>query len=199
MPDFRMCRKCSDDYFMDPPVHSPDGGITYTCQGDHAGAGPEQWTEFPPAPKGTRGRAALNAGVTADLLAPLLTCFSDDEPWLEYGVVEDRLRKAAPAVFAGHVEAVGHIMFGSLATNSSASKCVAMALRSLESQGHLRHVFHPATGAAWKGRDISHWRPVSAPTTSARLTWSDYRSNLALCDGWTDDDTVGLRSPTQNH
>ncbi|WP_432514280.1 hypothetical protein [Kineococcus sp. SYSU DK001] len=136
-------------------------------------------------------------GVTADLVDPLRACFRDGEGWLEYGVVEHRLREVAPAVFARHVAEAGHSMFGP--TGNSASRRIAHALRSLRAGGEVHHFIGASTGRAWRGNPISHWSlDPSRPRTDV-LSWARLRAQLGTSDDWTAADRAGLASPGQGY
>ena len=198
---FRMCERCFTDADMQLPLRTPDGGVTFTCSGSHDGTGPHVWTEYPPAPTGARTRRAggarrVEAGVTADLLEPLRACFHEGDGWLEYGVVEHRLRQVAPEVFARHVAEAGHTMFGP-ATNTASGR-IATALSSLRARGEVHGFIGPSTGRAWRGDTISHWGLDPALPQGEVLSWARSREQLGLpADEWTDADRAGLTSPTQ--
>jgi hypothetical protein len=205
--DFLFCTNCQSDAMMQLPMNAPDGGVVYTCLDDHRGTGPWVFTVYPtPVPekktaaKRTAAKAeapkTVGAGATNDLIDPLTACFEPGGPWLEYGVVEAKLRENAPAVFARHVREAGHTMFGT--TSGTASGRVATALGALRARGFIEGFVAPSTGAAWGGKVISHWCMDKRTPRGRILTWADYRAGLGLSDDWTDADREGLAPVGRN-
>lgn len=210
MADFMFCTKCHSDAMMQIPVKTPDGGVRHTCLDDHGGTGPWSFTVYPnpapaaaaktPAEKRTRTSSSSSRVSTMpavppppaknDLLEPLLECFEVGGPWLEYGVVEAKLREIAPAVFARHVREAGHTMFG--ATSTTASGRIAMALGALRAQRKLVTFTAPSTGRAWGGKPTSFWGLDKLTPRTQVLTWASYRAEQGLPDDWTEDDRAGL-------
>ena len=197
MGDYMFCTNCQQDAMMQQPMAAPDGGVVQTCLDDHGGTGPWVFTVYPVVEpvRGSRRSPArtVGAGVTADLVEPLKACFEPGGPWLEYGVVESRLRGIAPDVFAKHVAEAGHTMFGP--TSNTASGRIAMALSNLRARGVVDGFIARSTGKAWGGRTISHWCLDGRTPRTEVLSWAEHRAQLGLSDDWTDADREGLRSP----
>ena len=51
-------------------------------------------------------------GMTGELLGPVSACVDPDEPFVEYGIVEYRLRQRYPDLFLAHVRDRGHVILG---------------------------------------------------------------------------------------
>lgn len=131
--------------------------------------------------------------VTDDLLDALRACFAPSDPWLEYGVVEQRLRDRAPDVFAKHVLRSGHRMFGP--STSSASVRIAQALGRLRAAGELHTFPGRSTGAAWSAT-IGYWGTDPARPHDEVLSWVELRRATGRpADQWCDDDRAGLHPP----
>ena len=129
-----------------------------------------------------------------DLHDALRACFTaSDEAWLEYGVVEHRLRTQAPDLFAGMVEAFGHRMFGPSAM--SASTRIAHALARLEKRGELRSQRWGSTGPAWS-ETITYWSADGGVPLDRRSTWGELRQTIDRPLGWCPADQAGLTAPT---
>ncbi|MBB2903501.1 hypothetical protein FHR75_004343 [Kineococcus radiotolerans] len=194
MADFMLCTNCQDDSQMQLPMNAPDGGVIHTCLGDHRGTGPWVFTVHPavePTRTVRRSPARVeSSGVTADLLEPLTACFEAGGPWLEFGVVEARLRERAPEVFARHVAEAGHTMFGP--ASNTASGRVAMALSTLRARGAVAGFVGKSTGSPWRGRTISHWCLEGSTPRTEVLSWVEDRAQRGLSEGWTDEDRAGL-------
>jgi hypothetical protein len=189
--DFR-----ADDVTL--PTKLSDGRLQYTCTASHGGAGPHTWTpdtdNWVLSPSPSAGGGEHN--VTDDLLDPLMKVFTGEDRWLEYGVVEHRLRLLAPAVFIGHVRDASHFMFGS--TETASKNRFSMALTRLANEGKLIRELWPSTGAAWKQTSpISYWSLPPAPPKDKTLTWADYCAELGRSDDWADEDRAGIWPPTQ--
>ena len=197
MADFMFCTNCQDDAQMQLPMSAPDGGVIHTCLDDHGGTGPWVFTVYPAieSTRTVRRTAARveNGGVTADLLEPLSQVFETGGPWLEFGVVEARLRERAPEVFAKHVAEAGHTMFGP--TSNTASGRIAMALSALRARGTVAGFVGRSTGTPWRGRTISHWCLDGNTPRTEVLSWVQHREALGLSEDWTDEDRAGL-TPT---
>lgn len=194
MADFMFCTNCQDDSQMQLPMSTPDGGVIYTCLDDHRGTGPWVFTVYPavePTRTARRTPARVeNGGVTRDLLEPLTAVFAESGPWLEFGVVEARLRDLAPEVFAKHVREAGHTMFGP--ASHTASGRLAMALSALRARGVVDGYIGQSTGKAWRGRTISYWTKHGTTPRTEVLSWVDHREQLGLSDDWNEADRSGL-------
>jgi len=192
--DFMFCTNCQDDSQMQLPMSTPDGGVIHTCLDDHGGTGPWVFTVYPAVePTRTTRRSPArveNGGVTADLVEPLTAIFAEAGPWLEFGVVEARLRERAPEVFARHVRESGHTMFGP--TPNTASGRIAMALSALRARGVVAGFIGHSTGKAWRGRTISFWTRDAQTSREDVFPWIEHRAALGLTDDWCEADRDGL-------
>ena len=163
---------------------APDRVLEYTCLGNHDGTGPHRW--FASLDDVTRAEEAA-AGVTDELLEPLSSCISTDDPWLEYGVVEYRFRLRYPELFAAHVRERGHRMFGDRITASAVR--FASVLGRLAERGELIKESGPATGA-WAPQDVTFW--AVPPGSGDRLTWAQWCKEHGRSPEWTEEDRFGL-------
>lgn len=129
-----------------------------------------------------------------DLHDALRACFrTDDDAWLEYGVVEDRLRTQAPGLFADLVAAHGHRMFGPSAMSTSTR--IAHGLARLERRGELRSQRWASTGQAWSGT-VTYWTAQDDVPHDRRSTWEELRRATDRPVDWCASDEVGLTAPT---
>lgn len=200
------CPRCFSFDDVMPPRRLPDGGVEYTCTGDHDGAGTHKWSIAPAAVEVPAGRAssARKAGGRAaaaprtsrnaddlaidELVEPLLACVKAGEPFVEYGVVEYRFRLARPELFVAHVRERGHLMLGTRRGLTSASTTrFAKALGRLEKSGELVTVKGPGTGAWRHDQAIGYWARPPRPT-GPLLTWSMFCATQGRSAEWTEDD-----------
>lgn len=158
----------------------PDRVVEYTCMNGHAGAGPHRWFA---SLDDTAYRGEAAEGVTDELLEPLSSCISPEDPWLEYGIVEYRFRQRFPELFAAHVRERGHRMFGDRVTASAVR--FASALGRLAERGELVKKYRPATGA-WAPQEVTYWARPPAP--SSHLSWVDWCAEHGRPADWTDED-----------
>jgi hypothetical protein len=192
---------------VSPPRLNGEGELEFLCADDHQGAGPVVFfggtstcaQEGAPRDANTPEMERL----TDDLMDPMLTCFEEFDGWVEYGVIEHRLREVAPAIFARHVAESGHVMLGPSRETASKNR-FGRALRRLCSQGHLEVRMQSSTGAAWQhDRMISYWRrlPIHQGTdvqqSDSVLTWAHYCAAIGREDHWIDSDRVGLVGPAK--
>ncbi|GAA4682339.1 hypothetical protein GCM10023215_15400 [Pseudonocardia yuanmonensis] len=161
--------------------------VEYTCSGAHEGAGEHTWLV-------SQVRAGWTAetedGVTDELLGPLLDCVLPGEPYVEFGIVEFRLRESRPDLFRAHVADRGHVMLApGIATASSVR--FGTALGRLARSGDLLSRYGAATGA-WKyNGQVSYWARPPAPSGS--LSWAEHCEHLGRSPEWTDDDRAAAR------
>lgn len=180
----QTCPRCfrSDDVSFQ---RLPDRVVEYTCASRHDGDGPHHWYA---SLDDATGRHEGEEGVTDELLDPLSSCISADDPWLEYGIVEYRFRERFPELFADHVRARGHRMFGDRVTASAVR--FASALGRLSERGELVKKYGPATGA-WAPQDVTYWARPPAP--ARQMTWSEWCLVHGRSDDWIEEDRAGLR------
>lgn len=180
------CPKCFNADDVRPPRRLPDGVLHHRCaneaHGDH------EWftTSGPAAPP-----AAVHNGVTDDLLEPLKQCVRDGEPFVEFGIVEHRLRGMFPDLFAAHVADQGHSMFGSRPYTASSVR-FGVALGRLQQAGELVSEYGPATGAWHYNGQVTYWAKTTAP---GRRSWAEYCAENGRSPEWTDKDRLGLAHP----
>jgi hypothetical protein len=207
------CPQChrADDVL--PPSLNPDGNLEFVCTDKHQGAGPVVFLRMTPSVRevndsrsssGGAGVKLVEPRITDDLLDPMRACIEPADGWVEYGVLEHRLRERAPEIFARHVAEAGHIMFGPKTSTASGVR-FAMALRRLAAAGHLESQIRRSTGDAWKHDNIiSFWRAVpegpdaASTLTPNTLTWADYCARLGRSDAWTETDRAGLVDATRS-
>jgi hypothetical protein len=138
----------------------PGQMLEYICSIDHDGTGEHVWLgSFADATRSFD----MDSGITRELLQPLLSCVRPGEPFVEYGIVEYRLREAYPDLFISHVRDRGHVMLarGNQATASSVR--FAAALSQLTRGGELLMVYGPGTGAWRHDERISYWARPPKP------------------------------------
>lgn len=182
------CPRCFRADDVVPPRRLPDQVLEYHCanpvHGDH------EWLT-------TRDAVLLPAdvqeGVTDELLEPLDHCVDPGDPFVEYGIVEHRLRTRFPDLFASHVADQGHSMFGSRAYTASSVR-FGVALGRLERRDELVSQYGPATGAWRHNGQVTYWSR-NPPADPGRRTWAEHCALTGRSAEWTDDDRRGLRHP----
>jgi hypothetical protein len=188
------CPACysADDVSAD---RAPDNaGFLYTCVNNrrHDDGRPAVWQADPEA--GERS-TALGDGVLSDLYEPLLATLRSGEPYLEHGIVEQRLREIAWDVFARHVDEAGHVAFGAI--RNTASNRIGMALGQLRARGLVVDRRLPGTGSWSFNPDIGYWALAPAVPGVGVLTWLEYSHGLGRDPEFTDQDRLGLTSRRQ--
>lgn len=164
----------------------PDRLVEYTCAGRHGGSGEHTWLV---SQAKVGWSAAAEEGVTDELLEPLLGCVLPGEPFVEFGIVEYRLRLDRLDLFVAHVRERGHVMLApGVATASSVR--FSLALGRLARSGELVSRYGPATGAWSYNSQVTYWARPPAPNTE--LSWSDYCASLGRSAQWTDEDRAIL-------
>ncbi|ONI86958.1 hypothetical protein ALI144C_09930 [Actinosynnema sp. ALI-1.44] len=182
------CPKCfaADDVL--PPRRLPDRLLQYRCtnpiHGNH------EWLTTRDA---VQAPSDVQEGVTDELLEPLSRCIDADAPFVEYGIVEHRLRTRFPDLFAAHVAEQGHSMFGPRAYTASSVR-FGVALGRLERTGDLVSEYGPATGAWHHNGQVTYWAR-NPPADRRRTTWAEYCAEIGRSPQWTDQDRFGLRIP----
>lgn len=197
------CPDCEHNFDTQFTETDPDGQLVYTCDASHAGQGPTVFSA-PPAgppmddvPESETKVVKYDLPVTDDLLDPLLKCVFAEDGWTEFGVIEHRLHQLAPEVFAGHVQAQGHRMFGPKPTTASGAR-VSTALTRLQKQGHLVEEYRTSSGHAWEhSPHISFWAVAPLAENASTLSWTDYCTREGRPHSWTDADRADLTSPSQ--
>ena len=136
-------------------------GDTYTWQGTSEGPLSES--------QGT-GPVPIN-----DVREALLACLKPGEPWLEYGIIEERYRETAAEDFEILREEYGHRILGPPSKSQfTASAYLARALGDLREFGQVAHTTGRATGPWAYNGTISYWAvPPPGPPPDKRLTYED--------------------------
>ncbi len=183
------CPKCFSADDVLPPRRLPDRMLQYRCVNESA-HGEYEWLTSHEA---VQSPSQVEEGVTDDLLEPLNQCVLAGDPFVEYGIVEHRLRARFPELFAAHVAEQGHSMFGSRAYTASSVR-FGVALGRLERLGELTSEYGPATGAWHYNGQVTYWAR-NPPTTRQRQSFAEYCATIGRSPHWTDDDRRGLRPP----
>ena len=148
---------------------------------------PSQWTVSPP-------KAATSTAPQDGELArlgvydDLMLCIHPEDPWLEYGVVEDRYRRLQPAKYAELISKYSHSRRNAIRggpdvnpdQSPKTSSRLASALSHLAGAGLIAKSFGPATGYWDYNGIISHWAPLPAPDEDKVQSWSEYATENAL-------------------
>ena len=177
------CPRCfnADDVTYD---RLPDRVVAFTCAAGHGGAGPYRWLR---SLDDVAVHEEAEPGVTDELPEPFSACINDDDPWLEYGIVEYPFRQRFPELFAAHVRERRHHMLGDRVTASATR--FAIALGRLADADELVKDYGPATGA-WAPQEVTFWaRPPGPP---GRLTWAQWCAENGRQAQWTDADRSGF-------
>jgi len=181
-PTTRTCDACFlADYVTDFKANHLTGLWYYQCFNPVHGESPHRWTVTPPkaAPSAAPQDGELaRLGVYEDL--PL--CIHPDDPWLEYGVVEDRYRRLRPGPYAELILKYSHSRRNAIRggpdvnpdQSPKTSSRLASALSNLAGAGLIAKSVGPATGYWGYNVTISHWAPLPAPDEGRVLTWSAY-------------------------
>jgi len=135
-----------------------DDGIRFVvCT--HRSHGPDGFVWEPSAPP---GKSIRNDGLGAELSIwdRLLELFDEDEDFIPYGEVEDRLFEKYPDIAEKLLRRYGHKFRDPAFPSSqySMSAYLASRLRELEKEGALQLTWRPATGEWAHNGVISHWR-----------------------------------------
>jgi hypothetical protein len=182
------CPKCFSADFV-TWQRLPDSMLMYTCSAGHAGDGQHHFVR--PVSAAAGGDEAADEGVTDELLEPIASCVVVGEPFVEYGVVEYRLRQAFPKLFLAHVHDRGHVLTGKTIATASSVR-FGVALGRLARTGELLSVYGPATGAwSYNGR-VTYWARPPEPDGQP-LTWAAYCTQHGRSPEWTtaDRDEIG--------
>jgi hypothetical protein len=159
-------------------VRGFEGLWTFTCANDkgHDPVGPYAW-EGSNDPDGTGDDVRRSL---APLFGPLQSCVVAGEPFVEYGVVEWRFQRVAPALFKELVDEHGHRTLNSKETKKTTSAYLAQALGLLAADGELVAVDGKATGVWSYNGQVRYWAVAPAPPTTTRLSWADFAEKNGL-------------------
>lgn len=146
------CPKCFSADDVQPPRRFPDHLLQYRCTNETA-HGSHEWLTNREA---VQPVDEVREGVTDELLEPLSQCVLTGDPFVEYGIVEHRLRTRFPDLFAAHVAEQGHSMFGESRTVRQLVKTNQHAWRQF---GRLKPAAPPLVPAARLQRRIEPQSP----------------------------------------
>jgi len=126
----------------------------------------------------TEERAAAD-GITAELgvYDDLLQCLVRGEPFVEYGVIEDRYSRLRPRVYRDLIDRYGHRR--SAHSRYTASVFLDFALGRVRDRGELLLEFGAATGYWSYNGNIGYCALPPGPANGASLTYIEY----ALANG----------------
>jgi hypothetical protein len=154
MPAF--CPLCaSDDHTTD--LTTPDGQVLALCTDRSHGVDGFTWDPAPPHRANLRSDGI---GAELDIWDKLLECVPTDGQPHSYGDVENRLFQLYPVEAEVLQNRYGHKWREGkkLGSNYSMSAYLALRLRELEKEGHLRLTWDAATGPWAYNEVISHWQ-----------------------------------------
>lgn len=170
----QVCPFCGIDDFVTKVPLGP-GYFEYTCSRvpKHPDAKPRVW-------QGTAtdiDTPGLDGPVPyPDVLNALREAVVNQEPWIEYGIVEKRYSEIAPEDFETLREAYGHRILGpSKNPHFTVSAYLAKALGVLRDKGDVGHITGKATGPWAYNGAISYWAaPAPGPSKDKVLTYDEY-------------------------
>ena len=180
------CPECFSADDVERPRRLPDHVLQYRCTNPAHGV--HEWLTTNDA---VRPQGEARQGVTDDLLGPLNDCVRPDDPFLEYGIVEHRLRTRFPDLFAAHVADQGHTLLGTRIFTASSVR-FGVALGRLERTGELVSESGRATGAWAYNAQMTYWARAGQDNRG-RKTWVEYCREIGRSPEWTDEDRKGLR------
>ncbi|HUR78558.1 MAG TPA: hypothetical protein VMZ22_11460 [Acidimicrobiales bacterium] len=177
-----------------------DGKWVYTCT-DHRPE-PHVWIVDPPEPPAKKTAPKVSPASPARYLESvganevLAACLRADDPWVEYGVVEDRFRRAEPELYAHLVETYSHSARSAERggpdvdkVSKTLSSRLAQALGRLATKGVVSKApaRREATGYWSYNGKVSYWGPNPAPESDAAITWEQYATDADDLDpaAWT--------------
>lgn len=170
----QVCPKCANDEVemvpMGPGLHE------FTCNRvkKHRDGEPYVWqgtSEGPLSDTEGQGPVPIN-----DVREALLSCLKAGEPWLEYGIVEERYMEVAPQDFAILHEEYGHKFLEPKSKGGyTVSGYLARALGDLREFGQVAHMTDDATGPWKHNGKISYWAvPPPGPLHNNKLTYAEH-------------------------
>ena len=179
------CPRCFSADDVERPRRLPDHVLQYRCVNPEHGIHEWLTTLDVVQPAGE-----VRAGVTDDLLGPLNDCVEADDPLLEYGIVEHRLRTRFPDLFAAHVGDQGHNLLGTRLYTASGVR-FGVALYRLQRRGELVSEYGRATGAWSYNGQVTYWARTGQQSR-VHKTWVEYCEEIGRSPEWTPEDLRGL-------
>jgi hypothetical protein len=167
----RTCPRCfsADEVTQQRGV---DGLWTFTC--DYRSKHEERQQYVWDASNDPDGREEDVRRSLTPYLDPLHACLIAGEPFVEYGVVEWRLRSGAPALFSELVAEHGHRRLNPIPSDKTTSAYLAQALGLLAADGKLVRLYGTATGAWSYNGTVTYWALAPGPAATSRLSWKTY-------------------------
>jgi len=181
------CEKCFFTQDVTQEVNYLTGMWDYACSNPVHGETPYIWSVIPPSNAETsasRDSFLDGLGIYDDLLL----CIHAGDPWLEYGVIEDRYRRDNPDEYAQLIEKYSHSARNSTrggpdvqpSRSRKTSSRLSGALSVLAKAGLIDRAFGPASGYWSYNPRISRWAPLPSPAKEDLLTWSEYAAGEGL-------------------
>jgi len=181
------CPKCHSGLDVTGVADASTQEWAYSCD-NHAA--PHEWRQpipvkSPAKPKPPTAAETMKAlGVPGELLA----CIHDDDPWLEYGIVEDRLRRRSPQTYAELVDTYGHSARNAVRGGPdedavrarTTSNRLSQELGRLAEAGLISQWEGPGTGYWSYLTKVSYWGPTPPPANGSALTWTAYAQKRGM-------------------
>jgi len=175
----QVCPLCVlDDYVTRIPLG--DGAFEYTCSYSRRHRSGQSFTWI--------GTALERLSDAPDVEGPaqelgmldhLPACLNDGEPWVEYGIVEDRYAKLNPEAFEELRRRYGHRLLGPRITSHTMSAYIARVLKMLSDRNVVALDWGKATGGWSYNEVVSYWaKPPPGPPKSQRLSYEVYRQKV---------------------
>jgi len=149
--------------------------VRYTCTASKHGP-PFAWTGT--ATSSLEEPGAENKTEELGLYIDLPHCLVVGEPFVEYGIVEDRYSRMRPEVYATLIADYGHTRQGP--KRYTASAFIAKALGTLFDRGDILWRSGPATGYWAYNGAISYWALPPRLKNEDRLTYRDWAIKAGL-------------------
>lgn len=175
VPPPQVCKLCAHDDDITVMV-APDGSWQFTCAAKTGHTDLYSWS-VSVAPLGLTYREGLGEelGVYDDLLA----CFHDNDPWMEYGVVEYRYKVQQPGAYGVLLKRFGHRNQGP--RQYSLSAFLARALGQLGREGVISYRPGKPTGFWTKHlSEVSWWAIAPPPPQDQSISWAAFAQENGL-------------------
>ncbi len=182
----QVCPLCAIDDAVQS-THLPSGETLFTCHS--ARRHPEDPYSWTYDERGIAQRYPQE-GLAAELnlFDDISKCFHDGDAWLEYGIIEDRLKALNPDGFETLRSIYGHTILDGPRKYSMSTYIARHVLSKLESLGELAWFQGKPTGV-WKlhNSDISYWAGTPAPPRDGTKTYEGKRRSLTNTPDRNDD------------
>ncbi|MDP1792581.1 MAG: hypothetical protein Q8K63_00480 [Acidimicrobiales bacterium] len=187
-PQIEMCPRCHSA--LDVTMESHGGSAVFTCDRHSP---PHTWDYTPPPvpPKKPTYKPGSPEGILAELGVRdvLQYCVRKGDPWLEFGIVEDRFRLEDPALYKKLIGLFSHsrrsaVRGGPETTKSPTTLSTVLAgeLRRMAKDGLIAQAPErdEATGYWHFDGTVSYWGPNPSPESDDALTWAEYAAGVGL-------------------